>query len=83
MRAEDELGAIDFLLLHLLPPGIDNRLGSLAPMGNRVRQQCHDEIAAFDRHIGDGRGLKIPHGAGHGGRQLTRIIIDDDFEIAR
>jgi len=81
--AQEKLGAVDFLLLHLLPPSLDNGLGGLAPMGHRLRQQRHDEVAAFDRRIGNRSGLKIPHGAGHGGRQLTRIVVDHGFQIAR
>jgi hypothetical protein len=46
--AEKELGAVDLLLLHLLLPGLDDGLDGLAPMGNRIRQQRHDEVAAFD-----------------------------------
>ena len=81
--AKEKLGAVDFLLLHFLSPSIDHGLGGLAPMGDCLRQQRHDEVAAFDRRIGNRSGLKIPHGAGRGGRHLTGIIVDHGFQIAR
>ena len=46
-RAGEELAAVDLLLLHFLQPGVDDRLGRLAPMRDRFRQQRDDDIAAL------------------------------------
>ena len=39
MGAEEEFSAVDFLLLPLLAPSLDDGLDGLAPMGDRIRQE--------------------------------------------
>ena len=58
-------------------------VGGFAPMAHRVRHKRDDRIAALAHHVGDRGGLQVHMVAGHTGRKLTGIVIDDRLEVGR
>jgi len=83
MGAGQELGAVNFLLLHALQPTIRDRLDRLAPVRDGFRLQRRDRITALRHHVGSRRSLQIPHRSRHARGRQPRIGIDDGFEVLR
>ena len=71
MSSGDHFAAVGLVLFHVPQPCFNDGFGCLVPMRYRLRQQGDDNVAGLRHILGDGMGLKIPHGAGHAGRELA------------